>query len=159
MTDREIIHGEIIGHRAWDLVGATSHPRLGSLNWDAEWPTRTWLTAACGGGLDHEAPDEGCNCGIHAARDRTHLYTMHYTTGSDFTVEDLYDRRHLRIVTGEVALAGKVIPGSQGWLAEKARVFRLWIPHAHWRIGMFLADAYRVPIILTNPTRQEHAHV
>jgi hypothetical protein len=51
---------------------------------------------------------------------------------------------------GEVALVGKVIRGTQGWRAERARPLRLWVPYEHWRLVRKLAQTYRVPVGLTD---------
>jgi hypothetical protein len=62
----------------------------------------------------HAAPAEGCTCGLYAARDLDHLrgqmlFGLH------------------RMVVGEVALWGKVIPGKHGYRAEFAYPHRLCV--------------------------------
>jgi hypothetical protein len=58
-----------------------------------------------------------------------------------------YNREHDKpVVIGEVGLAGKVIPGSQGWRAEKGRVKHLYVPFHHWRWIEPLAALYNVPV-------------
>lgn len=136
------VAGEILAYRAWCV----------DLRWDREalllsfngtvWPRDAWLTAECG----HEScetPGEHCHCGVYAARDRDHLQRM------------AYNRREYGppVVIGEVGLVGKVIPGTQGWRAEKARVVRLELPHEHWRLVAPLRATYRVPVALSNTLR------
>lgn len=54
------------------------------------------------------------------------------------------------IFIGEVALAGKVIPGTQGWRAERGRIARLYVPFHHWRFVEALEELYRVEVVLDN---------
>lgn len=150
--------GEVSGWRAWQLVGGKLHPRLMSVtatdfrvdHVDAIWPTNRWFTAKCPHGhgrkvdpltgqhveVKHEIPVEGCKCGIYAARDRDHLIRLGYGVYGDNDAK----------VIGEVAFAGKVIPGEQGYRAEKARIKSLIVPYEMWQIVDPLAAAYKVPV-------------
>jgi hypothetical protein len=146
--------GEVSGWRAWRLVGTSKTPRLMSVtatdfrvdHVDAIWPTNRWYTAACPHGhVAGQIPVESCKCGIYAARDRDQLIKLGYGV---YTHED-------NRVIGEVAFAGKVIPGTQGFRAEKARVIRLFVPYENWRMAEALGAAYRVPVevgFLFSPT-------
>lgn len=100
----------------------------------------------------HDAPDEACRCGIYAAADW-------------LTIDRVYVAPEERTVVGVVALAGKIIPGSNGWRAEKARIVALLDPTTvhpalvdHFRLGKAqtheimrglaaTADAYGVPLL------------
>jgi hypothetical protein len=107
----------IVGWRYWRLD--RGHRRLSSLTGHTqEWPPNRAFTAICryarrdpsdfryryaGGGepSHHDAPAEGCTCGVHAARDLKNLRArMLFGLGL--------------MVVGEVSLWGKVIPGTRG---------------------------------------------
>ena len=133
--------GEVIGWRAWKVMGPPRHPRLFSVTWgNTLWPTREWTVAQCRRGHT-DVPMEGCSCGLYAARTREHLvglgYNVYYDGGEP-------------VVIGQVGLTGKVIPGTQGWRAEKGRIVRLYVPHDFWRLAKPLGEAYRVPVELSN---------
>jgi hypothetical protein len=135
--------GEVVAYRAWyaDLRW-DREARLVSFN-GAVWPCDAWLVAECAhDGCD--TPGEHCSCGIYAARDREHLLRMAYNR---------HTYGESPIVIGEVGLVGKVIPGSQGWRAQKARPVRLELPHEHWRLVAPLRATYRVPVVLSNTLR------
>lgn len=127
---------EIVAFRGWHLDIGWRRVELVSFGRDFVWPTAAWATAECDGCAD--IPGEHCACGIYAARDRGHLHRIGY-------MGEYAD------VIGEVGLAGKVIPGTLGWRAAKARVRRLWVPHTLWEHARPLAAAYGVPVTLTNP--------
>ena len=152
------IIGEIVGFRAWKVHLSVMHGAfLVSLN-GTMWPRDTWLRAHCNGSLTrchrHErilavtglslgtdpepVPGRGCSCGIYAARDRLHLMNQWQ-----------YNRAH-GVVIGEVGLAGRFIEGEKAHRAEKARPLRLWVAHSDWRLVKPLADAYRIPVELSN---------
>lgn len=127
---------EVIAFRGWHIDVGWRRVELLSFVRDFAWPTDTWAVAECDSCDDPPAPD--CRCGIYAARDRSHLHRIGYMG-------------EYAAVFGEVGLAGKVIPGELGWRASRARVRRLWVPHALWEHARPLAAAYRVPVTLTNP--------
>jgi hypothetical protein len=137
--------GEITGWRAWQRVGTISVPRLMSVtatafrvkHLDAIWPTDRWFYAQCPNGhVKGQIPAEGCKCGIYSARDRDHLVALNYGA---------YTKTDHKVI-GEIAMAGKVIPGSQGFKAERARIKRLIVPYEDWRWAEPLAAAYNVPV-------------
>lgn len=136
--------GEVVGWRAWKRVGSMMVPRLMSVtatsfsvtHVDAIWPTNRWYEAQCPHGHTGNVPVEGCKCGIYAARDRDQLIALGY---------GVYKKSDARVI-GEVAFAGKVIPGKQGWRAQRARIKRLFVPYEDWRWADPLARAYNVPV-------------
>lgn len=128
---------EITAFRGWRLDIGWRRVELVSLNGDLVWPSDAWAVAECERDCG-ATPGERCSCGIYAARDRAHLHRIRY----------MGEYAH---VFGEVGLAGKVIPGQLGWRAARARVRRLWLPHALWEHTRQLAAAYSVPVGLTNP--------
>jgi hypothetical protein len=103
----------------------------------AQWPASGWLLATCPRDPEHEPPVEGCSCGIYAVAEvgtaRPYLWDAPLT------------------VLARVGLAGKVIPGSRGWRAERARVVALTRTGAGTRdypgILARVADNYAVPIL------------
>jgi hypothetical protein len=141
---------EIVGWRAWKIVGPSKSPRLASVTWTHNgapfiWPGRRWTFARCRD-RSCETPGEHCSCGIYAARTRSHLIgELGYAA---------YNDKDVRVV-GEVGLAGKVIPGTQGWRAEKARVMKLYVPAEHWKLAIPLAKTYRCKIAVDNTWETE----
>jgi hypothetical protein len=133
--------GEVIAFRAW-RVPRRGAPRLQSMN-GVPWPCGRWMLAECE--CCEEIPGENCSCGIYAGRHREHLVELGYNRRSYYDGES--------VAIGEVGLAGKVIVGTQGWRAEKARPIRLWLPYADWRLAQPLSRAYRAPVQLSNTLR------
>ena len=138
---------EILGWRAWQVVGPEQTPRLASVTAlssakrrdevvDAIWPTARWFYARCPHGHVEGVPVESCGCGLYAANSLEQLIALGY--GQYGGIENK--------VVGQVGFAGKVIEGDQGWRAEKGRIVRLWIPFERWAaLGDRLAAAYDVP--------------
>jgi hypothetical protein len=145
--------GEIIGWRAWQVVGGPHEfPLLKSVTHKSTlWHPNHWTLATCQGEPvckkgtlvrprnDGRIPGEGCRCGLYAARDRAHLIQMGYHRAGGQIV-----------FIGEVGLTGKVIPGDQGWRAEKGRIVRLYVPFEHWAYVDRLEQVYEVPVLLDN---------
>lgn len=68
--------------------------------------------ARCRGRVDHQAPADGCRCGIYTFRNLQVL-------------RDQYDlAEHLVAV---VALEGQTLAGSRGWRSQAARVLDIWV--------------------------------
>lgn len=147
--------GEVIGYRAWNVVTLGKLIRLSSATHGSHWPTGDWIYATCGGSLtcdgstDGRVPGEHCSCGMYAARDLDQLRQLGYGE---------YDNEH-DVVMGEVGLVGKVIPGDQGWRAQKARVVKLLVPHEKWRLGKALSITYNVPFELAYTLRSKPRNV
>lgn len=135
--------GEIIGYRAWSVVTLGNLLRLSSATHGSHWPTSDWIYATCAGSIeckkargdDKRCPGEACTCGLYAAATLDQLKDLGYGNYGD----------DQDIVMGEVGLVGKVIPGSQGWRAQKARVVKLLVPYEKWRLGKALSITYGVP--------------
>jgi hypothetical protein len=167
----EVVVADIMGYRTWqvwmpgDPLDAgrrwAPKPRLLSFS-GTEWPTDAWLEATCSRDTHRwtsecapeDVPGEDCSgpCGVHAARSREHLVSLSSWLGkyTDQEIVDNCGHGAQTIAIGETALAGKVIPCEKGWRAKKARIVRLWVPHAWWRVVRPLQEAYRVPVGLTN---------
>lgn len=155
MTDRtpDVI-GEIVGWRAWRVIGDRPErlPMLASATFsNTIWHPGYWTVATCSGNdhcmrsLDGGVPGESCSCGLYAAASRYQLSGMPYPKSNDWT----HRKSHPKIV-GEVGFVGKVIPGSQGWRAEKGRIVRLYVPFHHWKLVEPLEQLYQVEVLLDN---------
>jgi hypothetical protein len=147
MTDIVVpdVAGEILGWRAWKVVGNGPYTRLQSVNAHEMfgvprelciWPTNRWMLAACVRG-HVDVPHEGCKCGLYAAETRSYLLQYGYAN-YEHVLDDL--------VIGVVGLVGKVIPGTQGWKAQRARVVRLEVPYEKEPLARRLGELYRVPV-------------
>jgi hypothetical protein len=135
------VFGEVVGWRAWEIRGSEREPRLVSVTNTTIWTPGEWLEAVCRGGHTQEQiPFEGCSCGIYAASSREHLLRMGYNGYTD---------EETRVI-GQVGLVGKVIPGTQGFRASKARPVRLWVPFERWAYVDALSRDYRVPVDLSD---------
>lgn len=150
-NERELYTQEIEGWRAWDVVRLGKLYRLRSVTHGTtvgfgHWPTDDWIHAVCeeerfcSKSSDGRVPGENCSCGLYAASSLKHLTEelsyAHY--------DDSKDAESIRVI-GRVLMAGKVIVGTQGWKAERARVGHLYVPHNHWQVGKALSEQYRVP--------------
>jgi len=150
---------DVIGHveafRSWNVL---EDGHLVSLNGE-KWRPGGWMVAECnpfgyvtvkskrafGTAVAHNVtniPVEGCSCGIYAAKTREHLADMAYNRYSDYAGE-------IRVV-GEVALAGKIIPGSQGYRALKARPLKVYVPYEHWQMVEKIRSLYGIDVVLDN---------
>ncbi len=139
--------GEVLGWRAWRIVPHPRAPQLRSCVWETIWPTSTWCRAECGNGKTHDEgiPAESCTCGLYAARDREHLLDMGYNGYS----ADANPEFGVKVI-GQVAFAGKVIPGSLGYRAEKGRVVRLEVPYEFMDLAEPLRNTFGIEVVLAN---------
>lgn len=138
--------GEVVAWRAWIIKAAPTPTGIAlySVTKDTLWPHDDWLLAECG--KDHQQeggiPGKKCSCGIYAAKTREQLISLNYGHYS----------KERNVVIGEVAMVGKVIPGSQGWRASKARVKSIMVPFEHWQMVNPLKETYNVPVELGTTT-------
>jgi hypothetical protein len=124
----------LIGWRAWAVVDDEHGLALGSVVYATRWPPRERLEAICAHrpryGLlarllridPHEAPEEGCECGIYAAR--TPDLALPYL-GRQALV-----RWSGSPLIGRVALWGRVIECERGWRGTFAYPTHLYLPRA-----------------------------
>jgi hypothetical protein len=103
--------------------------------WDTVWPADGWLRATCS--EQHQPPAEDCTCGVYAVASPSDAAA--YVGEAPLTT------------LARVALAGKLIPATRGWRAERARIValtRTGIGVHEWA-GLFAAVArrYDVPIL------------
>ena len=124
----------LIGWRSWAVVEEEDDLRLSSVVFDTRWPPRERLEATClhraRSGLlarllriePHDAPDDGCECGIYAA------------PAADMALPYLDRHALLRLarsaLIGRVALWGRVIECERGWRATFAYPTRLYVLRA-----------------------------
>jgi hypothetical protein len=97
----------IAAFRMWQ---ADESGGLHSFNGQAVWEPGKWVVARCRL-HDHEAPREGCSCGVYALKQLDGLLPGGFGSWS---------------VLGRVELAGKVIEHSDGYRAERARIVELF---------------------------------
>jgi hypothetical protein len=134
---------EVIGWRAWKLKGPTilRPPRLTSVTTRfLGWRTDDWTVAECA--RCEEIPGENCSCGIYAASTKEHLSELGYGLMGG-------------TIIGEVGLAGKVVVGTQGYRAEKARPVRLFVSYFDWQLVRPLRETFGVPVELMNTDEDE----
>jgi hypothetical protein len=102
-------------------VRAGSSGDDGSRVWEGAW--RRWVTASCARGpygQSHEAPDESCSCGFYAMKDPSDVIVP-WPLGKSFEAPGI----RTGVVSGRVALAGKLIEHEHGYRAERARIHEL----------------------------------
>ena len=104
-AQKRTVNGELIGYRH-GLVAKRDgqwilHSPIKPMPWD-----RGPVTAACGSGRDHEAPQKSCRCGLYAKWDESGL-------ASEFG-------NHEWIT--QVKAWGRVIPGSKGFRAQHMQI-------------------------------------
>jgi hypothetical protein len=141
--------GEIVGWRAWTVIGGVKLPLLRSVSHRSTvWHPDRWTLATCGpeshtcrkpGAANVAVPGEGHTCGMYAAKTREQLIKLGYQKQRKPTEP---------VFIGEVGLAGKVIPGSQGWRAAKGRIIQLYVPLQFWQYVDPLEQLYQVPVWL-----------
>jgi hypothetical protein len=149
--------GEVIGWRVWQVLNPTDPKtiRLQSLGAGGPQNAAIWtpgkvMQAFCG--KSHTPPAENCSCGFYAARTREHLLSMHYHSGFDY--EDPKDC----LVVGTVAMQGKIIPGTQGWRAQRVRPLTVLVLPSRWKVVEPLRKAYpKAEVKLENWLSQKKA--
>ena len=153
--------GEVFGWRAWKVIGSEKFPLLGSVTHKHDgapviWHPDRWTHALCGheltcrrGGVDPAPPGVDCTCGLYAAATRRQLVSLGYANERNVVVGKGEEVKFI----GEVAFAGKVIPGTQGWRAEKGRIARLYVPFHRWRYVDALEELYDVEVLIENTTK------
>ena len=146
MTDGAFVVPDLIepllGYRSWTVrVHPSGDPVLCSPYRRTIWEPRAAHDARCGvstwtspiavrpashAPAGHDAPAEGCTCGVHAWR------------SEGAALLDAADTRGLRAVSGEVALWGAVLRHQRGWRAAHGYPTRLKV-HAATTDGLCFA--------------------
>jgi hypothetical protein len=155
--------GEVVGWRAWKVIGEQRFPLLASVTHSGTvWHPDRWTFATCRGEARCQGPDprcpveggsipgEGHSCGLYAAASRAQLVELGYARPSRYAKPGGGEEV---VFIGEVGFAGKIVPGTQGWRAQKGRIVRLYVPFFHWRYVEPLEELYRVPVVLENTTK------
>lgn len=127
----------------WKVWRVDEDGRLRSVLYGDLWPHDEPVEAVCKR-LDHEAPYQGCECGIHAGRDVGAW--EHYLNIDPETR-----------VFGRVLLWGSTLEGAHGWRAAQARPVEIFVPSAvagRPEIAPGLR-AYGVPVHLLTPLPEE----
>jgi hypothetical protein len=127
----------------WKVWRVDQRARLISVLYGDPWPIDAPVQAACKR-LAHEAPFEGCECGIHAGRELGAW--EHYLN---------VDTEHR--VFGRVLLWGATLEGAHGWRAAEARPVEIFVPSAVTN-QLEVADAlraYGVPVHVLTPVPEE----
>jgi hypothetical protein len=159
LPDKEFVAPDVMeptkGWRAWAIDGELPEfglpPKLHSVSWGYYWTPRKRSQAECSRGCDKPVkrrdlttgeeievtvgiPGEHCSCGFYSAKTFAHLqgmgYHQYYPDSGHFTV------------VGEVANWGKVIEGTQGWRAQYAYPFKLYVPIEAAHLAAALREAY-----------------
>jgi hypothetical protein len=127
----------------WKVWRVDEKGRLRSVLYGDLWPLDEPVRAICKR-LAHEAPHQGCECGIHAGRD--------LGAWEHYLAVDTENR-----VFGRVLLWGSTLQGAHGWRAAEARPVEIFVPPSvtnHDEIVEGLR-AYGVPVHLIAPIREE----
>jgi hypothetical protein len=127
----------------WKVWRVDEHARLQSVLYGDPWPVDEAVRAVCKR-LSHEAPFQGCECGIHAGR--------------ELGAWDHYlhvDAEHR--VFGRVLLWGSTLEGVHGWRAAEARPVEIFVPSAvtnQEEVAEGLR-AYGVPVLVLTAIPEE----
>jgi hypothetical protein len=138
MTNNVVIPDLIepfLGWRCWGVELRRGVAWLVS-HGDVEWPHTGPLLAECHARGEHPPPAKGCSCGIYALAD---VEIPYYSYDGDYQV------------FGKVALYGRVVKGTRGYRAEKARPLELCVAHKDFALAKPLRRAYDVPVRLVDP--------
>ena len=123
----------VYGWRTWFVIpweedGLRLRSFVYSFTWEPREPLHAYCKALRGKPWSregsHEAPNEGCDCGIYALSDPEGV-DRYYRDGSKTTgtfTREVYRAR------GLVALWGKVVPAEKGTRAEYAYPVRIELP-------------------------------
>jgi hypothetical protein len=106
-----LVPGGLRGYRAWMYGGPNG---FRSYNFDYFWKPGI-NDAGCSLSIDPHAPGPNCQCGLYARY-------KHVEEWSRSTP-----------VFGVIEASGRIILGTEGFRAEKARILAVWFNPDHWR--------------------------
>jgi hypothetical protein len=136
----------IVAYRAWCVESEEVGGLLGSVAKKASpWVPRRWTQARCfrTEGI-HQAPMEGCTCGLYAMTDlqevTDELGAILWASPSK-APEGLWP-----LMLGKVQLAGKVIEHDRGYRAQSARVLAFLPAPGQEAMAERLSAVYAVPV-------------
>jgi hypothetical protein len=127
----------------WKVWRVDEQARLQSVLYGDPWPLDEAVHAVCKR-LNHEAPFQGCECGIHAGRE--------LAAWEHYLAVDAQNR-----VFGRVLLWGSTLEGAHGWRAAQARPVEIFVPSAvtnQEKVAEGLS-AYGVPVHVLTPLPEE----
>lgn len=160
-AETEVQLGEVLGWRAWYIIDTPDGVRLRSLMDDHIWAPGAVEQAICelmrghisagsveaatygeaGVPWDIAVPVERCSCGFYAALSREHLQRMSYHR---YDQDDGAPK-----CVGQVAMSGKVIPGTQGWKSQEMWPHKLFVPYEYWKYVEPLKREYKCEVELS----------
>jgi hypothetical protein len=120
-------------------VARLFEPRLRSLTELGFWPARERLTATCGRGAAHTAPQAACECGVWAFRayERAYAELLAYAHGAT------------PVLLGRVRMWGRLVEAEHGWRAQYAYPADLTVFGGDEDVATALEAAYGVPVTAT----------
>lgn len=152
--ERLLFAEPFLAWRAWKVLRPDGEPRLGSCIYEYMWEPRVHVEATCmkvpaTGSKPHDAPLEGCACGVYGSTNADHL--RHYvqetrkipSAQGHGTVPVTSSKNR---VFGLVALWGVVIECRLGFRASKAYPRALYLPCLTHEYADGLHEAYGVPV-------------
>ena len=127
----------------WKVWRVDEQARLQSVLYGDPWPVDEPVHAICKR-LRHEAPFQGCECGIHAGRE--------LAAWEHYLAVDAEKR-----VFGRVLLWGSTLEGVYGWRAAAARPVEIFVPSAVTNQNEHAEGlrAYGVPVHVLTPLPEE----
>lgn len=138
----------ILGWRVWHVDRRPGHEALLSWSQRAEWPPGRRLEAACRAGLlpglrrgCQDAPGRGHSCGIYALRRREDAEALLARIGSFGSAVG-----RLPAAIGRVSLWGRVIENTEGWRAQFAYPYDLFLLGSDARLAAELRGRYAVDV-------------
>ena len=132
---RERRGGRTVGWRVWTVQERPEGVRLGSVIHDALWTPGSPARAACSVDAHHVAPDAGCNCGFHAARDPVDVFSYLHGRNEPGTI--------CRVL-GEVLLSGHLVETQEGWRASESSPLQLYLRDTELAAAL---AGYGVPVL------------
>jgi hypothetical protein len=135
MSDTALVPAPLYGLRTWRVVGESGAELLAAPHQHTDWPPGgAWLDATCERSRDHEPPNEGCGCGLHA---------WHPSRRSAKRV--LASRCE---IPGIAELRGATEVHADGLRAQRARPYVLFLARGrNGRLVHRLAQAYRAEVV------------
>ena len=123
----------------WKVWRVDEQAGLRSVLYGDPWPLDAPIEATCKR-LGHNAPYEGCECGIHAGRE--------LSAWEHYLAVDAENR-----VFGRVLLWGSTLEGAHGWRAAQARPVEIFVPSAVTAQEEVaeIVQAYGVPVHRLTP--------
>jgi hypothetical protein len=149
----------ILGWRVWHIDRRRGSEALLSWSQRDEWPIGRRMEATCKPGLlpgfrrgCGEAPRRGHSCGIYAVRRREDAEKL---LGRIGRIGSSVGR--LPVAIGRASLWGRVIENTDGWRAQFAYPYELFVLGGDARLARELRARYAVDVTLVSPVAPAHA--